>query len=108
MILFVDSRVLNILGTWNCFEDQIKQFQVYNINEECHATFWPEYTVVKRGHTEGIGREKTSSQKSTVIAFQLEWQVVLALESITLKSKLPRTLPSNYKLPLIFEKMNSF
>ena len=53
------------------------------------------YTVVKRGHTEGIEREKTSSQKSTVIAFQLEWQVVLALEGITLKSKLPRTLPSN-------------
>ena len=52
-------------------------------------------TVVKRGHTEGIEREKTSSQKSTVIAFQLEWQVVLALEGITLKSKLPRTLPSN-------------
>ena len=66
------------------------------------------YTVVKRGHTEGIGREKTLSQKSTVIAFQLEWQVVLALEGITLKSKLPRTLPSNYKLPLIFEEMNSF
>ena len=65
-------------------------------------------TDVKRGHTEGIEREKTSSQKSTVIAFQLEWQVVLALEGITLKSKLPRTLPSNYKLPLIFEKMNSF
>ena len=40
------------------------------------------YTVVKRGHTEGIEREKTSFQKSTVIAFQLEWQVVLALEGI--------------------------
>ena len=53
------------------------------------------HTVVKRGHTEGIEREKTSSQKSTVIAFQLEWQVVLALEGITLKSKLLRTLPSN-------------
>ena len=26
------------------------------------------YTVVKRGHTEGIPREKTSSQKYTVIA----------------------------------------
>ena len=52
-------------------------------------------TVVKRGHTEGIEREKTSSQKSNVIALQIEWQVVLALEGNTLKSKLPRTLPSN-------------
>ena len=53
------------------------------------------YTVVKLGHTEGIEREKTSSQKSNVIALQIEWQVVLALEGIALKSKVPRTIPSN-------------
>jgi hypothetical protein len=65
-------------------------------------------TVVKQGHTKGIERGKTLSQKSTVIAFQSELQVLLALEGTTLKSKLPRALPSNYKLPLIFEKNEFF
>ena len=46
---------------------------VYNTNyclSKCATTkvMYPKYTVVKWGHTEGIEREKTSSQNSQGIA----------------------------------------
>ena len=51
--------------------------------------------LLNDGLPRALKEKKTLSQKSTVIAFQLEWQVVLELEGITLNSKLPMTLPSN-------------
>ena len=83
-----------VLCKFNHSKQLLRWFLVEDIPGQTYFTAFND-TVVKRGHTEGIEREKTSSQKSTVIAFQLEWQVVLALEGIALKSKLPRTLPSN-------------
>ena len=72
-------------------------------NFELGNIFWGHliaYTVVKRGHTEGIEREKTSSQKSQGISIKI-WGY-LPTEGNTLKFRMPSYSDFKY-----LQKMNA-